>query len=210
MVTYRTKVRKTLDTTKKRRLRRVIMFLVVIIILFVVFFLRFGSTLVMDMRFKFNLFPSFLSGEKMYISQEHIRAFSVKSPPSGRVNLSAPLLLETRVYVTDRRVIFIVHIFRILAGEHSLWFEGRDESEARDIIKGVNIGKRPLLGPYLEITSENPTKRWYRGRQLRSRFFMKKPESVYNVIIEAMAKNPDKNKDVSEISSEQSTQDNRQ
>ncbi|NIV10596.1 MAG: hypothetical protein GWN62_04645 [Aliifodinibius sp.] len=98
-------------------------------------------------------------------------------------------MLETQVYITDSRVLLMVHIFRILSGEHSLWFEGRGESEVKDIIKEVNIGKRPLLGSYLEIISESSTKRWYRSRQLRSRFFMKNPESVRKVIAEAMKGN---------------------
>lgn len=149
----------------------------------------------MDMRFKFNLFPTLLPGGKVLVFEKRIRAYSVKSPPSDRVNLLAPPLLEAGLYVTDRRVLLVIHMFRVLAGEQSQWFKVRGEPEAKESIKEINVGKRPLLGPYLEVISENPVKRWYRSPRLQARFFMKNPESVRRVITETIAKVPETTND---------------
>jgi hypothetical protein len=118
------------------------------------------------------------------VFENRIRGYSLKSPPSDRLNLSLPPVLEAVVYITDRRILLVVHIFRILSGEHSLWFEGGGKPGAKEFIKEVNIGKRQRLGPYLEIISESSAKRWYRSPEAQLRLFMSNPESIRKIIAE--------------------------
>jgi hypothetical protein len=132
------------------------------------------------------MLPSFLPGEKVLFFKSWVWAGSFKSWPSYRWLLSVPLLVEHGLYVTDRRVLHVFHIFRIIKQEERQWFEGKQEPGDNELVKDVSCGKSLLLGPYLDIVSENPVKRWYRSPKIRLRLFMKNPERIRRIIAEAM------------------------
>jgi len=141
-----------------------------------------------------NVLPSFLSGEKVLFFKSWVWAASGKSWPSYRCWPSVPLLVEHGLYVTDRRVLHVFHLFRIIKQEESQWFEGKQGPGDNELVKDVSCGKSLLLGPYLDIVSENLlVKRWCRSPKVRLRLFMKKPESVRRIIAEAMTRNSQDN-----------------
>jgi hypothetical protein len=142
----------------------------------------------MGVRFKFNVLPSLLAGEQVLFLRGWVRVGSVKAPPTYRWWCSLPPLLEHGPYVTDRRVLHVFHIFRLLTEEFSQWFEGRQGPGDDESVKDVTVGSSLLLGPYVDVVSESLVKRWYRSRRLRMRLFMRDPESVCQIISQAMAR----------------------
>ena len=136
----------------------------------------------MSVAFSFNLLPSLLPGEKVLFFKRWVWGLSAKSPPSYRIFWSAPPLWEAGLYVTDRRLLLVVHLFRLLTQQVSLWLH---EEEGDEYVKDVSVGRSRLFGPYLEVVSENPTKEWFRSPRCRSRFFMRDPESLRGIIAEA-------------------------
>jgi hypothetical protein len=134
-----------------------------------------------------NVLPSLLPGEKVLFFKKWVWIASGKSRPTYRCWASVPPLMEHGLYVTDRRVLHVFHFFRIIKQETSQWFEGKQEPGDNELVKDVSCGKSMLLGPYLDIVSENLlVKRWYRSPKVRIRLFMKKPESVQLIIAGAM------------------------
>jgi hypothetical protein len=91
------------------------------------------------------------------------------------------------LYVTDRRVLLVAHIFRLVTQECSLWYGGRNPPDDLELIKEVSVGRHMLLGPYLEVISEDSVRHWYRSHRLRLRLFMKSAEQYQEVITAAMA-----------------------
>ncbi|UCG47880.1 MAG: hypothetical protein JSU94_20675 [Phycisphaerales bacterium] len=142
----------------------------------------------MGMRYKFNVLAGLLPGEKVLFFKPWVWAASNKSLPSYRGFFSLPPLWEAGLYVTDRRVLFVAQLFRLVTQELDQWFEGKNRPGDDEVIKQVRVGKSRLFGPYVEIVSDDPVKRWYRSRRARLRFFMKQAESVCSTISEAMAK----------------------
>ncbi len=142
----------------------------------------------------FNLLPSFLAGEKVLFLKRWVWAASERSGPYYyRWSFSIPPVMEQGLYVTDRRVLAVFYIFRVLKFEYSLWFEGRCEAGNNEIVKEVNARKRRIAGPYLEIVAESPVKRWFHSRQGTVHIFMRNPESVRKIIAEAMTRNSQDN-----------------
>ena len=136
----------------------------------------------MDTRFRFCLLPHLLAEEKTLHFKRWIWGASFKSYPSYRVFSSLPPLWEAGFYITDRRILLVAHLFRLLTQEVSLWFPGKAEGTDPEVVRDVCVGTGRLLGSYLEITSEDPTKHWYRSRELRSRIFMREPEDLRRLI----------------------------
>ena len=127
----------------------------------------------MALGFKFNVLPEFLPGEKVCHFHKWLWAVSSKSPPSFRLSSSLPLVQEIGFYVTDRRIFFVAHVFRLLVQQFNIWFPGREQGNAPEIFKAVSTGRNALLGNYLEILSEDPQPHWYRSRELRLRLFLR-------------------------------------
>jgi len=141
----------------------------------------------MGMRWQVGLLPRLLPGEKVLYSKRWVWAWSCKSLPTYRVMPNFPLLSESGLYVTDRRALHVFHLFRLVTCEFSQWFEGKSEPRDADCIKEVRVGRNPLLGPYLEIVSEDPQRRWWRSHRCRFRISLRHPERAHQVISEAMA-----------------------
>jgi len=139
----------------------------------------------MSVAFSFNLLPSLLPGEKVLFFKRWVWGLSAKSPPSYRIFWSAPPLWEAGLYVTERRLLLVVHLFRLLTQQVSLWLDGQHQPGGHECVEDVSVGRSRLFGPYLEVVSENPTKEWFRSPRCRSRFFMRDPESLRRIIAEA-------------------------
>jgi hypothetical protein len=165
-----------------------------IIIIFIAFILLFTLWCVIRIfgqPVSLNMLPSFLAGEKVLFFKRWVWAGSWKSwPTCYRWNFSTPPFTEQGLYITDRRVLEVIYIFRTIKLEYSLWFEGRGGPGDNEFVKEVNVGKSWIVGPYLEVVSESSVKQWWRSRRLQSRFFMKNPESVRRVITETITKVP--------------------
>jgi hypothetical protein len=138
-------------------------------------------------RFKFNLLPSLLPEEKVLFVNKWVWFSSGSSSPNYRILFSLPPLWEQGVYITDRRVLFIAHLFRLLTQEFYQWFEGKGVPGDNEFIKEVTVGRNWLLGPYLQVVSENPKAR-FRSSRARVRLYMRKPEPACRIITEEMTK----------------------
>jgi hypothetical protein len=138
----------------------------------------------------FNMLTSFLSGEKVLFLKRWVWAVSGRLwPYYYRWSFSIPPVMEQGLYVTDRRVLLVGYMFRVLKFEGSLWFEGTGVPDNNNIVKEVNVRKSRIAGPYLEIVAESPVKRWFHSRQGTVHIFMRNPESVRKIIAEAMTRN---------------------
>ena len=141
----------------------------------------------LGIEFKLNPLPSLMTGEKVLFFKGWLWAASAKSLPIYRWAFSLPPLVDIGLYVTDRRVLLAGHLCRLLTHQFCLWFDGSHNIPDTDSITDISLGKSPIIGPYIEIVSQIPAKRWYRSRRLRIRLFMRNPQSVYRILSEAIA-----------------------
>ena len=139
----------------------------------------------MDFAAFLNLFPAFSAGEKIVHFKRWIWAGSSKSGISYRIFMSLPLLQESAFYVTDRRVLIVSYVLRILKQEFSLFYRPAATGRGGDVIQEVRCGQHWLTGPYLEIVSQNDVKCWCRAKELRVRLSMKNPQLVQELIAAA-------------------------
>lgn len=154
---------------------------IVVALFFTVWFVGriFGQTISLSML------PSFLPGEKVLFFKSMVWVWSLESESTRRQwNFSLPPLTEAGVYVTDRRIIHVTYIFRIMKCDSSAWFEGKAGPDGYDFVKEANIGRHKTFGAYLEIVSKSIVKQWGRPAQSQIRLFMKDPESMRQVIAE--------------------------
>lgn len=165
------------------------------LIVFIAFILVIWGVLkICGIPVSFSLLPAFLAEEKVLFFKRWVWAASGKARPiyyGCRCWVSLPPLLEHGLYVTDKRVLHVYYFFRIIEFEFSQWFEGEQEPPDNELIKDVSYGKGLLLGPYLDIVSENLVKQWFRPPQVqvRIRLYMREPAFVCQIISEAMRKN---------------------
>lgn len=136
-------------------------------------------------RYQFGLLPNLQSGERVVHFQKWIRATLWKSPPIYRFFFSLPPMGEVGLYVTDRRVIVVSHTFRLITHEFSLWFPATAPGPVCEALQRVTTGQSRWFGPYLELTSVHPEKRWYRSRELRLRLYTREAESLRKTIVSA-------------------------
>jgi hypothetical protein len=142
----------------------------------------------MGMRFKFNLLPTLQPGEKVLFVKKWVGFCTCLSSPNYRWSFSLPPVLEQGLYVTDRRVLHIWHVFRLLTQEFDQWFEVKSQVPDTELIKEANSGRNWLCGPYLEIVSENSSRLWYRSQRARMRLYMRNPKSACQIIAEAISR----------------------
>jgi hypothetical protein len=136
----------------------------------------------MGIRFKLNLLPAFLPGEKVLYFKKWLWFCSGLSFPNYRIFFSLPPLWEGALYVTNRRVLFVGYLFRFINQEFDQWFELEEKPPDTEIIRGVRVGKNRLLGSYLEIISGNSVKHWYRSSKVRIRLYIKDAEIVDRIV----------------------------
>jgi hypothetical protein len=89
--------------------------------------------------------------------------------------------------VTDRRALVVTHAFFGLAAQSAQWFEVRGDRVDAEHVREVRVGRSRLCGPFLDIVSEDPVRRWWRRPLLRVRLYMRDPERVRRAIADAMA-----------------------
>jgi hypothetical protein len=140
----------------------------------------------MGLKIGVGLLPRLLADEKVLHVQPWVRAVSGKSWPSYRVSWSVPLIQEMGLYVTDRRVVLVCWLFRLLRLEWAAWFEVEEEGADQDQIQDVSVGRRSLGGDYLQITTRNPVRHWLRSPEARIRIGVKEPEVVGRLIRSAL------------------------
>lgn len=155
--------------------------------------MRFPATILNDRKglfvgisFSLNMLPKLLPGEKVLLFKPWLWFASGKSSPSYRIFLPIPLLYEAGLYITDRRVLLVFYLCRLVILENSIWLKGKGELEGNEFIEETSVGENFLLGTYLEIVSEISPIPWYRSRRARLRFYMKGAEVARRVIAEAM------------------------
>lgn len=141
----------------------------------------------MSWRIKFNVLPSIGAEERVLYFKNWLWAASGKSLPSYRLFFSLPPLWEAGFYVTDRRVLLMSHVLRLFTFEISQWYQGADAADDEEFVRSTRVGRHRVLGPFLEVVSHNPVKRWYRSHELRIRFFIRNPEIAEQIISDAMA-----------------------
>ena len=142
----------------------------------------------MGLGFKLGILPAFQPGETVLHFQKWLWALSCKSPPTYRLFFSLPPLTEAGLYVTDRRIVVVACVLRLLIQEFSLWFAPASLEPSRELFKAVSVGSGRWSGSYLEVISEDPRPHWYRSRELRLRFFMRHPGALERLISEAAGK----------------------
>ena len=125
-------------------------------------------------------FPVFEPGERILTVRRYIRFSRVKSWPTYRWIFSLPLILDVGMYVTDRRILTKVYVFRVFNQEFSQWFDNGSLRHS-EIVRETKVGKG-LLGAYLEIVSENSGRVWFRSPRAYLRHYMGSPESVQQVL----------------------------
>lgn len=135
-------------------------------------------------RYQLGLMPNLLPGERVQF-QKRVGATVWKSLPTYRFNVSWPRLSEVELYVTDRRAIVLTHVLRLVTNEFSIWFPIAAPGAACELFKRVTTGQSRWFGPYLDLISEHPEKRWYRSQELRLRLYVREPEVLETLISSA-------------------------
>jgi hypothetical protein len=142
----------------------------------------------MALGFKSNPYPAFRPGETVLQFKSRVWRLSCKSLPTYRLFFSLPPLTEAALYVTDRRIVLMANVLRLLCQEFSIWFKGRADGKNPELFKSVSTGTGHWSGQYLELISEDPQKHWCRSRELRLRFFLRNPGPLQQLIAEAVRK----------------------
>jgi hypothetical protein len=138
-------------------------------------------------RLRFNLLPTLQPGEKVLFVKKWVSFCTGLSYPSYRWGFSIPPIMELGLIITDRRVLNIAYVFRIMSQEFNQWYDGKEASKDTEFIKEVRTGRHWLCGSYLEIVSENSKQQRFRSKRARIRIYMRNPESICRTITEAMA-----------------------
>ena len=137
-------------------------------------------------RFTSSMLPELLPGEHVVHFKRRVWAVFNYSPPLVcRLFFSLPPLWEAGLYVTDRRILFVAQVLGVFGQEFSVWFNRNVEAGQRELLQRTSTGKSHLLGSYLDIRSEAPQRRWYRGRELLLRIYTRQPELLKEKIAAA-------------------------
>jgi serine/threonine protein kinase/predicted esterase len=136
-------------------------------------------------RYQFGLLASLEAGERVLHFQKRVGATLWKSLPTYRFNVSWPPLSEMELYVTDRRVLVVSHVLRLVTNEFSMWFPSAAPGAAYECFRQVTVGQSRWFGCFLDLISEHPEKTWYRSRELRLRLYVRQPELLERLILSA-------------------------
>jgi tRNA A-37 threonylcarbamoyl transferase component Bud32 len=135
-------------------------------------------------KFKTSLLPEFVAGERVLHFKKRLWALWCVALPACRFFFSLPPLWEAGLYITDKRVLLVVNLLRLLTQEFSIWFPGRKPPQDREVFQSVSTGKSPWLGEYLTLESAAAEKHWYRSQRLRVRLYLRQPESLRQIVSE--------------------------
>lgn len=136
----------------------------------------------MSYRLGINMLPQFEPGEEVVYFKPWVWGASAKSLPTYRLYWSLPPLWEMGVYVTDRRVLVVTHLLRLLRSDYSIWFGEDAAFMGREVVRDVSVQSVPILGRCVEVVSEDRAWHWYRSHRLRLRLFTRDPEPIYATI----------------------------
>jgi len=137
-------------------------------------------------QFSLSLPSRLLAGERVLYFKPIVWAASGKSLPSYRLSVSLPPIQEMALYITDQRLLLPCWVLRLFRVEWAAWFSAGDRTADQDHVVTVTVGRAALFGPYLELITCNPVEHWWRAREARVRLFMKHPEPVCRLIVQAL------------------------
>ena len=142
----------------------------------------------MAIKFKFGSMSEFLPGERVLHSLPRLGVISGKALPSYQVFFPIPPLCRAALYVTDRRVLLVAHLFGCVVQEISMWYPGKAGAGDEERVQSTCTGSLRWLGPYLEVVSHNPSRccPWLCARTMRLRFYVKCPEPLCESISAAL------------------------
>jgi hypothetical protein len=89
-------------------------------------------------RYQFSPLPSLQPGETVLLFKKRVWALSTKSFPSYRFFFSLPPIVEAALYITNRRVLVLANVFRLLSQAVSQWHAGETQA-ASDLITRLNL-----------------------------------------------------------------------
>lgn len=153
--------------------------------------------------FGLGMVPRFRSGETV-LAQSGCRVVSGKSLPSYRVTFIMPPLVDMSLIVTDRRVLLVAYVARLLRQEFSVWYaepstageaetirrenkatallyEGFAPLREADVLRAVSVGSS-RWGTFLELNSETAKKQPLRGVALRLRCYTRNAPKLAEII----------------------------
>jgi hypothetical protein len=67
-----------------------------------------------NLNFQFNALPALRAGETVLFFNKWVWALSTNSFPGYRVFFSLPPVLDAGLYITDRRVLVLASVFRLI------------------------------------------------------------------------------------------------
>jgi hypothetical protein len=140
----------------------------------------------MKCHFQFNVLPKLQEGETVLLFLPTVWVMSSRSMPSYRVFASVPPLFEAGVYITERRILILVSLLRLVTQEVSLWF-GDFAVPGEDEIRSSSVGKGSYLGPYLDVTTTNNDSHWLRSSDLRVRMYTRHAHQAHAIISQLLA-----------------------
>jgi hypothetical protein len=140
----------------------------------------------MKYHFQFSVLPKLQEGETVLLFLPTVWVISSKSMPSYRVFASVPPLFEAGVYVTERRILILVSLLRLVTQEVSLWLSGFVRSD-EDEVHGSSVGKGSILGPYLDVMTTNKGTHWLRSPDLRVRMYTWHAHQAHAIISQLLA-----------------------
>jgi hypothetical protein len=145
----------------------------------------------MSICYHFHALAELRPGESVLMFRKWVRALSVTSSPSYRVFCSVPPLFEAGLYITNRRVLVVASVLRLLVQEVSQWHAGQAEAVGDDVIRRLDVGQGRWLGPFLDVVSTSNQRNWYRSPELRMRLYMGDAEQARRIIDEFLPESSD-------------------
>lgn len=141
--------------------------------------------------FTWGIRPALLPGERL-LRTKYVWAASGKSLPNYRLFVSLPPVIDARLYITDRRVIFSANLFfYIVSGHLSQWYL-QSPSPDEDTLTAVTSAYMRLAGDYLQLDSRTENKQRFRTRELRTRIFTGDAGELKRMIDNAIAEHAER------------------
>lgn len=126
-------------------------------------------------------FPVLQPGERVLAIRRNVRALCSESPPAYRWFFGLPPVFDAALYVTDRRVLVVAGVFRLLYQEFSQWLPEAPSAGPETVVE-MSVGETRLLGSCLIVTSETTARSWMRSPRARLRYYVSSPEELRDLI----------------------------